>query len=342
MTSKQGHSNRLSDQLTSKPWLHPVNDNECITNIARNFHFDSWQAVLDFVEDYGISINMVAENMHLADTDADMSAFYGIVLGIALALKIRADDPSFAAFSIARGLEEFTLPGSKAYVERFAEGYGRLASFLLQKGLSTIAVIGRHVPDSLIDIFLKLANHSASIRGREWNILLVCGEDICEKGKYRHAEVEFINCNGHLRVSSSTAANMRRGLDPVLYEVTTVEEGIAVLDFEKADLCIALSGTGSMLFEHPIAGIYVRKRRKTGGLARVVAVDIQEQTGNNAEASQIVSSYMIEIYADAHIRGIGRDAKNMKNLGFPEIGAAGALEAIMIFSRLAATAGKYK
>ena len=323
--------------------VHKLDNPSRIKGIIQDSHFASWQAVIDFVNSFDIDVDELANDLHVADPAAGVAALTGLIWGTALALKIKVFDPCTAAVWIARGLGDFTLPGSPACEARFADGLGRLSSVLLRRGLYTMAIVGSLIPDGFVKMFSRLAKLASRLRGQKWDILLLCRKDelqegLCGSEAYLHADVEFTHEPGWLRVSRSTAVHRPNNSPPVMYPASTVEEGVAVLDFERANLCMALSEPDAVMFAHPIIGAYVRQTRGGGRLVRAVAVDIQEAGPDCDNMAARLSASMIGMYADFEVHGIILDSKKMENVGFPGISGLGAVETIMVLAHRVAAA----
>lgn len=325
--------------------VHASDDPVRIESIVKKARFDSWQAVVDFVRSYGIDVDEVAGDMHRADPAADTTALSGFIWGMALALKIVAHDPGTAAVWIARGLGDFTLPGSPAWENRVAEGYGKFVSLLLQRWINPMAIIGSQIPDGYVEECSQLAKQAAQLRSQTWDVFVLCRKDdlqgmdgLKREDGYLHAETEFVREPGLLRVSRSTAVHRPSDSPPVVYSVSTVEEGVAILDFERANLCIALSDSEAALFAHPIAGIYTRQARGSGRLVRAVAVQSQEIQPGCEDFASRASAHMVHMYADFGIHAVSQDATRLHNLGFPGISALGAIKATMTFAHRVAGA----
>lgn len=323
--------------------VHKLDNPSRIKGIIQDSHFESWHAVTDFVNSFAIDVDGLANDLHAADPSVGTTALAGLIWGTALALKMKAFDPCTAAVWIARGLGDFTLPGSHACETRFADGYGRLASMLLQRGLYTMSIVGGRIPDGFVGVFSRLAKLAERLRGQNWDILVLCRKDelqggFCESEEYLHAEVEFTHDPGWLRVSRSSVARRTGISPPVVYSVSSVAEGVAVLDFERANLCMALSEPDAVMFAHPIIGAYVRQTRGGGRLVRAAAVEIQDTGSHCEDMASRVSAYMIGMYADFEVHGIILDSKKMENAGFIGISGLGAVEMIMALALRVAAA----
>jgi hypothetical protein len=315
------------------PEVHKLDDPARIEKLIKDSHFESWDAVTGFVAGYEILIADVGENLHAADPNAGMSSRSAFLWGTALALKLRSYDPCTAAIWIARGLHDFTLPEGSANKAGFADGFGKLASILLQGWMNGMAIIGTNCPEETIQNFSSLAKLAEKLRGRKWDVMVLCDREKFQEhlfdGEFKRVEVEFVCEAEQLRVTRSTTA-MRKGNTSVsVFPVSIVEEGVAVLEFEAPNLCITLSTSSELLFAHPIAGIYARKARSAGRLIRVCAAECQEEYLDCKDQTSNISRYMADLYADFILRGIVLDAEGMESVGFPMISGAGAIKAIM-------------
>lgn len=314
--------------------VHDMDDRARIEARVRDGRFDSWDAVVSAVESHGISVCEIERNLRAADPAFGGTALSGFIWGIALALRAKANDPYSAASWIARGLGDFTLPDSPAHADRFAEGYGKFASMLLRRWSLVMAIVAGRIPDGFVEPLSRIAKQAGQFRGQTWQILVLCkgeGPPDClgAADGYLHADVEFSREPGWLRVSRSTAVHRPVDSPPVVYVATTVEEGVAILDFESANLCIALSEPEAVMFAHPVVGAYARQSRGTSRLVRTVAMEMPKFGTRCSELMSRVSGYMVNMYADLHVHGIGLDAGEMENTGFPEISGVGAVETLM-------------
>ncbi|HOH81651.1 MAG TPA: hypothetical protein PLS25_08475, partial [Methanoregulaceae archaeon] len=174
---------------------------------------------------------------------------------------------------------------------------------------------------------------------------IVCREENLSKGMRARrdclfAEVEFTREPGWLRVKRSSVAQRTRRSPPVVYPVSTVEEGVAVLTFEQTNLCIALSEPDAALFAHPVAGLYTKDARQSGRLIRAAAMDLYDGTAVSDNLLSQITSYMIDMYADMRLYGLHMDTAEMMQEGFPEISGIGAIEATMVCANLVSAALK--
>ena len=275
MSEKSGAHRKVSLDVNTR------DDPARIETKIRDARFESWQAVVDFVIGYGIYPDKVAGVLRSTDPAAGATAVSGFIWGMALALKSKDNDPCSAASWIARGMEDFTLPGSVACDARIATGLGKLATMLIRKFSNVMAIVGGWVPLETVEALLRLANHAGRLRGQTWHIIVLCREEesrkrLCGIDGYFHADAEFSREPGWLRVSRSTAFDRPDKSNSIVYVATTVEEGVAILDFEMANLCVALSEPEAAMFAHPVVGAYARNARRIDRIVKAVAIEILE------------------------------------------------------------------
>lgn len=302
--------------------------------------FQSWQAVLDFVAESSVSVADVAACVLQADPSAGEDAVAAFIWGAAQALKARTRDPASCVAWIARGLQGSSRPGSWSDRHKLAEAQGKLAVLLLRRWSRVVAIAGNDIGIEEVGNLLSLARISGELRGQTWDAVLVTresGEIVTPPGCVT-ADAEFSSELGLCRVRRSSAAGRRAGSPPVVYAVSSVAEGIAVLDFEMANLCVALSGPEAVVFAHPVIGGYAKKARTGIRLVRAVAAEPHcDQTEAGGLMSDI-STYMVDMYADLRIYGLGLSGGETERLGGVRITGAGALEALMRLAVLAASA----
>ncbi len=304
--------------------------------------FESWREVIDFVYNFKITPHDVSEVIMVSDPGSGKDAVSGFIWGIALALKAADNDPCNIVRTIARGLEDFILPGSFASTVSIAEKFGCFASMMLNKYNRTVAIIGERISICTIETLSSLIREADHLSGEKRHILIIC--EGSESWEYLRkldgcflASAEFSREYGRLRVYSSTTFHRPDESSSVVYAVSNVEEGVAILDFEEANLCVVLAGPGSAMFAHPVVGVYVKKSRRSDRLVRAVALEINEHDDVNEVLSQL-SAYMIDMYTDLHIHCIEFCSKDMEKLGFLEISGAGAVKAIMTLAHIVAAA----
>jgi len=336
---------KCDDVSRDNPCILELDDIKRLEGILKEFNFSSWKSVLDMAEGYGINSASITSYVRKADPAAGLSAVSGFMWGAVLALKAKAIDPVNGAVWVARGLGNFALRNSTAHRSGFAEGYGKLVSILLHPWISPMAVICSRIPDGLVGSYSKLVTLVAELRGRTWDIIIVCREENLSKGMRARrdclfAEVEFTREPGWLRVKRSSVAQRTRRSPPVVYPVSTVEEGVAVLTFEQTNLCIALSEPDAALFAHPVAGLYTKDARQSGRLIRAAAMDLYDGTAVSDNLLSQITSYMIDMYADMRLYGLHMDTAEMMQEGFPEISGIGAIEATMVCANLVSAALK--
>mgnify|MGYP000867177622 CR=1 FL=1 len=334
MNSISEHDTRIGPSVRINLSVHAQDDPKRIEHRFKDAGFDSWSSITSYLHTRNVDINGIVDDINAADPAADRVTWAGFIWGAARAVKVSGPDPSMVALGIAQGLEDFTLPLSPAYTSRFAQGLGRLASLLLQRWTGGMAIIGGRIPPGYIEMFWDLAKCAGSLRGRRWNLSVVCrpqglSENLPGNRGYIPAEVEFSQQPGFLRVSRSSAADRPQGSPPVIYQVAAVEQGMAILEFEHIQLCATISEPEAALFAHPIAGTYLRRARAAGKLARALAVVTPETGGGNMDTVSLISTYMAGMYTDFEVCGIERDARGMEAAGFPGISGTGAVKTIM-------------
>lgn len=318
--------------------FHRVDDPDRLASMLREYHFDDWDSVLNFVIHKGLDPDDIMNDIAAADPDASPAARTGFLWGTVLALKASSVDPSVAALAITRGLKEFCLPRSTADTSCLAEGLGRLASLLLQRWTNGMAIVGSRIPSGYIELFREVARCAESLRHQKWDLLVLCKPNgftghMFGNREYISAEVQFSQADDYLRVVQSSVAGRSHGSLPVVYMAHTVEQGIAILEFEHANLCLALSEPEAALFAHPIVGTYARRARSSGRTVRTAAIEMPKTKEAGTDMISTVSAYMIGMYADFEVSNIERDAKAMEDVGFPGISGIGTVEAIMMLSQ---------
>jgi len=298
-----------------------------------NSQIGSWESATDLVTSHGIRIEEIADVARAADPAAGTGAICGLVWGIAGALRVRANDPCDAATWIAGGLEDMSVPDSYARTSRIAMGYGEFAALLLRRWSLVMAIVGSDFNVDVIPGLAGLAKLAGSLRDQEWEILLIGmgnagGQKLVDPLGYTSVDVEFSREFGWCRVARTSLSHDRDRSAPVVFTVSNVEEGIAVLDLMMANVCIAASGPQAVTFAHPVVATYARQVRG-GRLIRTVALEPSGAKNEESEIMAQISDYMVGMYADLRIRAAGLDAEAMRSIGLVRMSSIGIIEAIV-------------
>jgi len=323
---------RINDLvLTPNDW--ELDDPAFFEARLRDARFEPWQSVLDFVESHDIHTKGVADVVRCADAAAGTGAICGFVWGIANALKARANHPCDAATWIAGGLEDMSVPDSCARTSRIAMGYGEFAALLLRRWSLVMAIVGSDFNVDVIAGLAGLARLAGSLRGQGWEVLLIgigdaVGQRLVDQLGYTPVDVEFSREFGWCRVARTSLSHDRDISVPVVFPVSSVEEGIAVLDLMTANVCIAVSGPQAVTFAHPVVATYARQVRG-GRLIRTVALESSGAKDGESELMDQISNRMVGMYADLQIRAAGLDAEAMRSIGLVRMSSIGVIEALM-------------
>jgi len=331
--------------------VHTLDDRARVESLIAEARFDSWKVVTETIDGYGITGEEVRDIALHADPSAGEDAVAAFFWGVARALKARADDPPVACLWIADGLDDFCLPESLASAAGLAKQYSKLADLLLRRWTRVAAIVGSRIPADMIDGMAGLASRAGRLRGQAWTVIALCGdgeaaESLCENGDYLRAKVVFAPWVNGPRVASSSVVGRPAGSPPALYVASSVEEGIAVLDFEAVNLCIALSGPDAVTFAHPVVGAYCRRAFGGSRLVRAVAVEPLETVASDNNLMSRLSWYMVNMYAHLQVQGIATPAGEMEEKGFVRIGSIECIDAMMTLAHRVAAAvprwGEYK
>ena len=299
----------------------------------RDSQIHTWESAIDLVTSHGITLAEVADTVQSADPEAGTGAVCGFVWGIANALRARANEPCDTATWIASGLEDMSIPDSCARTAKLARGYGQLAAMLMRRWSTVMAIVDSDPDANLSAGLVHLAEIAGGLRGEEWETILLTardsrGSDFAQRLGYTAVDAEFSSEPGWCRVERTSLAQDRDFSVPSVFTVSGIDEGVAVLDFMMANLCISISRPEAVMFAHPVAATYARQVRG-GRLIKTIALDRLSTRDGEQDLMARLSGYMVGMYADLDVRAVGQSANAMRDTGFIRMRSFGVIEALM-------------
>lgn len=284
----------------------------------------------------------VADIVHKVQPICFDNAVWAYTLGSAIALKHKAINAIEAAKLIGEGLQAFTVPGSVAEQRQVGRGHGNLAARMLEEKTKTFAFVAGHESFAAAEGALGIVKYADKARETSLNVILVgLGKDaaqiIARITGFTHVETAYNEQSGQLTIVKEH--NYTRGdrAKVRVYGTFSVDEGVAILIHEKADVAITGNSTNPVRFQHPCMAIYKKwcmENRKDffsvasgGGTGRTLHPDNVAA----GPASYGLTDTMGRMHSDAQFAGSSSVPAHVDMMGFigmgnnPIVGATVAL-----------------
>lgn len=270
------------------------------------------------------------------------NAVWAYTLGAAIAIKNKAPNAIEAAKFIGEGLQAFTVPGSVAEQREVGRGHGNLAAMLLEEKTNTFAFVAGHESFAAAEGALGIVKYADKARKTPLNVILVgLGKDaaqiIARITGFTHVETSYNEQNGKLTIIREHRYTQGDRAKVRVYGTFSVDEGVAILIHEKADVAITGNSTNPVRFQHPCMAVYKKwclKHGKSffsvasgGGTGRTLHPDNVAA----GPASYGLTDTMGRMHSDAQFAGSSSVPAHVDMMGFigmgnnPIVGATVAL-----------------
>lgn len=210
------------------------------------------------VEDYGIDIRSI---VHSIQPIAFEDAVWAYTLGAAIAIRKGISNAAEAAEAIGLGLQAFCIEGSVADQRKVGLGHGNLAAMLLRDDTNCFAFLAGHESFAAAEGAIGIAKTANRVRKKPLRVILNgLGKDaayiISRVNGFTYVETEYNQFSGDLSIVSERAFSKTERSSVRCYGADDVNEGVAILRYEKVDVSITGNSTNPTRFQHPVAGTY--------------------------------------------------------------------------------------
>jgi hypothetical protein len=189
------------------------------------------------------------------------NAVWAYTLGCAYAIKKGIKKAAEAAEAIGEGLQAFCIPGSVADTRKVGLGHGNLAAKLLREDTKCFAFVAGHESFAAAEGAIGIAKSANKVRKEPLRVILNgLGKEaayiISRVNGFTYVETEYDQFTGELKVLSEKAFSAGDKAKVKVYGSNDVNEGVAVMIKEKADVGITGNSTNPTRFQHPVSGTY--------------------------------------------------------------------------------------
>lgn len=204
------------------------------------------------------------------------NAVWAYTYGCALAIKKGAKKAAEAAEIIGAGLQAFCIPGSVAEIRKVGLGHGNLAAKLLRDETKCFAFVAGHESFAAAEGAIGIARSANRVRKQPLRVILDgLGKDaayiIARINGFTYVQTEYDQFTDTLKIVKETPYSKCERAKVRSYGVDDVNEGVAVLRHEGADVGITGNSTNPTRFQHPVSGTYKKWALENGKIYFSVA-----------------------------------------------------------------------
>lgn len=189
------------------------------------------------------------------------NAVWAYTVGCAYAIKNGIHKASAAAEAIGLGLQAFCIPGSVADVRKVGIGHGNLAAMLLREETQCFAFVAGHESFAAAEGAIGIAKSANKVRKNPLRVILNgLGKDaayiISRINGFTYVQTKYDQCTDELTIVREVAFSEGEKAKVRCYGADDVNEGVAIMIKEGADVGITGNSTNPTRFQHPVSGTY--------------------------------------------------------------------------------------
>lgn len=227
---------------------------------------DSLMQAKEICQSKGIDVEKIVKEIQPI---AFENAVWAYTYGCALAIKKGITKAAEAAEVIGQGLQAFCVPGSVAEIRKVGLGHGNLAARLLSEDTKCFAFVAGHESFAAAEGAIGIARSANIVRKEPLKVILNgLGKDaayiIARINGFTYVQTEYNQFTDTLKVIKEIPFSKGERAKVKSYGVDDVNEGVAVLRYENADVGITGNSTNPTRFQHPASGTYKKWAMENG------------------------------------------------------------------------------
>ncbi len=189
------------------------------------------------------------------------NAVWAYTLGTAIAIKKNCTKASDAAAAIGEGLQGFCVPGSVADQRRVGLGHGNLGAMLLSETTDCFCFLAGHESFAAAEGAIGIVKTANKVRKNPLRVILNgLGKDaafiISRINGFTYVQTKYDYYTDTLNIVKETKYSDGERALVRCYGSDDVNEGVAIMRYEKVDVSITGNSTNPTRFQHPVAGTY--------------------------------------------------------------------------------------
>ncbi len=299
-----------------------------IEKVLEQYGFTSLDEVRDMLLAKGINVETIVRGIQPI---AFENAVWAYILGAGIAVKKGITNASDAAKAIGDGLQAFCIPGSVADQRDVGHGHGNLGSMLLLEETKCFAFLAGHESFAAAEGAIGIARTANKVRKDPLRVILNgLGKDaayvISRINGFTYVQTQYDYATGELHIVKEIPFSDGEKAKVRCYGADDVNEGVAIMRYEKVDVSITGNSTNPTRFQHPVAGTYkkwcVENGKKYfsvasgGGTGRTLHPDNMAA----GPASYGLTDTMGRIHSDAQFAGSSSVPAHVEMMGLIGMG----------------------
>ena len=219
---------------------------------------ESIEAAKALCDSYGIDVYNLVKSIQPICFE---NACWAYTVGAAIALKNKAKTAAEASKYIGVGLQSFCIPGSVADDRKVGLGHGNLGAMLLSDSTKCFAFLAGHESFAAAEGAIGIVKKANKVRHEPLRVILNgLGKDaaliISRINGFTYVETDYNQFNDELTIVYEKAFSNGEKSKVRCYGADDVNEGVAIMKYEKVDVSITGNSTNPTRFQHPVAGTY--------------------------------------------------------------------------------------
>ncbi len=222
------------------------------------YGLESLEQARDLCLSHGVNVEEIVKGVQPI---AFENAVWAYTLGCAIAFKQGAKDAATAAECIGLGLQAFCIPGSVADQRKVGLGHGNLGAMLLREETDCFAFLAGHESFAAAEGAIGIARNANKARKKPLRVILNgLGKDaayiISRINGFTYVQTKYDYFTGELNIVREVPFSDGERAKVRCYGADDVNEGVAIMRYEKVDVSITGNSTNPTRFQHPVAGTY--------------------------------------------------------------------------------------
>ena len=210
------------------------------------------------VDGIGVNVDAIVRGIQPICFD---NAVWAYTVGAAIAVKLNVKSAAEAAEALGLGLQSFCIPGSVADQRKVGLGHGNLGAKLLREETECFAFLAGHESFAAAEGAIGIAKKANKVRTKPHRVILNgLGKDaayiISRINGFTYVETKYNEYTDELDIVYEKAFSDGEKSKVRCYGADDVNEGVAIMRFEKVDVSITGNSTNPTRFQHPVAGTY--------------------------------------------------------------------------------------
>ena len=237
-----------------------------INSELKQYGLKSLEEARELCLSHGVNVEEIVKGVQPI---AFENAVWAYTLGCAIAFKKGVKTAAEVSECIGLGLQAFCIPGSVADQRKVGLGHGNLGAMLLREETDCFAFLAGHESFAAADGAIGIARNANKARKKPLRVILNgLGKDaayiISRINGFTYVQTQYDYYTGELKIVREVAFSDGERAKVRCYGADDVNEGVAIMRFEKVDVSITGNSTNPTRFQHPVAGTYKKWCQENG------------------------------------------------------------------------------